>query len=193
MSQPGASDPLASARRVLLDALAGLVAHREAVILVGAQALYLQTVGAPVGIPASTKDSDLAIDRRVLADEPLLEQAMRDAGFEIGAQPGAWLGAGAIPVDLMIPESMSDPGGRRGARVPPHSRLALRRAAGLEAAVIDGRAHCCFLRLLRHCLTWQVFDPSGRFSIQVEGFTAGSVVPSLPWTSPAPMLQWLLR
>lgn len=130
MSQPGDSDPLAAARRVLLDALAGLVAHREAVILVGAQALYLQTVGAPVGIPATTKDSDLAIDRRVLADEPLLERAMRDAGFEIGAQPGAWLGAEAIPVDLMIPESIRS---RRPARCPRPAALQARAAARRRA------------------------------------------------------------
>lgn len=42
-----------------------------------------------------------------------------------------------VPVDLMIPESMSEPGGRRGGRVPPHSKHATRRASGLEAAIVD--------------------------------------------------------
>jgi len=32
---------------------------------------------------------------------------------------------------------MSDPGATRGARTPPHSKRAIRRAAGLEAAIVD--------------------------------------------------------
>lgn len=62
---------------------------------------------------------------------------MTRAGFARGADPGAWLSRDGVPVDLMIPESMSDPGGRRGGRVPPHSKRALRRATGLEAAIVD--------------------------------------------------------
>jgi hypothetical protein len=45
--------------------------------------------------------------------------------------------ADGIPVDLMVPATLSGSGGCRGARVPPHSKLAMRRAAGLEAAVVD--------------------------------------------------------
>lgn len=37
----------------------------------------------------------------------------------------------------MVPDAIAGPGGRRGARIPPHSRRAARRAAGLEAAVTD--------------------------------------------------------
>lgn len=37
----------------------------------------------------------------------------------------------------MVPESLAGPSGRRGARIPPHSKHAARRAAGLEAALID--------------------------------------------------------
>jgi hypothetical protein len=37
----------------------------------------------------------------------------------------------------MMPDSMSDAGGKRGADIPPHSRTAVRRAAGLEAAIVD--------------------------------------------------------
>ena len=62
---------------------------------------------------------------------------MSRAGFVLGKDPGSWLGPMGIPVDLMIPESMSDPGGRRGGRVPPHSKRATRRASGLEAAIVD--------------------------------------------------------
>lgn len=65
---------------------------------------------------------------------------MRAAGFELQRekpQPGTWVNAAGIPVDLMVPESLSGTGGRRGARVPPHSSRAMRRAAGLEAALVD--------------------------------------------------------
>jgi len=87
-----------------------------------------------------TKDSDLALDVRTLADEPLLEEAMRAAGFELDSgarQPGAWVNSRGIPVDLMIPEALAGAAGRRGARIPPHSKHAARRADGLEAAVVD--------------------------------------------------------
>lgn len=137
MNQPGDSDPLVVARRVLLDAIAALSDQRDALILIGAQAIYLQTGDAPVALPAATKDSDIAIDRRRLHPEPRLEEAMTGAGFLPGTDPGAWLSPDGVPVDLMIPESMSDPGGRRGGRMPPHSRRALRRASGLEAAIVD--------------------------------------------------------
>lgn len=137
MNPPGDSDLLVVARRVLLDAIDALSGQRDALILIGAQAIYLQTGDAPVALPAATKDSDLAIDRRHLHPEPRLEQAMTSAGFLPGTDPGAWLSPDGVPVDLMIPESMSDPGGRRGGRVPPHSRRALRRASGLEAAIVD--------------------------------------------------------
>ncbi|MGH3850040.1 MAG: hypothetical protein ACRDRT_10100, partial [Pseudonocardiaceae bacterium] len=127
MSLPGATDPLlVLTRRVLLDALEALIDQHDALILIGAQAIYLHTNAAQVALPEATKDSDLAVDRRELADDPLLEEAMERAGFRRIGEPGAWLGAMGVPVDLMMPESMSDPGGRRGGRVPPHSRLAVR-------------------------------------------------------------------
>jgi hypothetical protein len=137
MNPPGGNDQMVLARRVLLDALEALFDQRDALVLIGAQAIYLHTRAAPVAVPEATKDNDLAIDRRRLSDEPRLEEAMSRAGFELRNDPGSWLGSMGIPVDLMIPESMSDPGGRRGGRVPPHSRRATRRATGLEAAIVD--------------------------------------------------------
>jgi hypothetical protein len=137
MSLPGGSDLMVLARRVLLDALDALSDHRDALVLIGAQAIYLHTGAVRVALPAVTKDNDLAIDRRRLSDLPRLEDAMSRAGFTLGKDPGSWLGPMDIPVDLMIPESMSDSGGRRGGRVPPHSKRATRRASGLEAAMID--------------------------------------------------------
>lgn len=139
---PGASDLLIEARKALLDALEALADHRDALVLVGAQAVYLHTGDAPVALAEATKDSDLAIDPRVLADDPLVERAMEKAGFsrELNRpQPGAWLSRAGIPVDLMVPEALAGPmkSGRRGARIPPHHNAATRRTSGLEAAVVD--------------------------------------------------------
>jgi hypothetical protein len=50
------------ARRVLLDALDALDEHRDATILVGAQAIYLQTGDADLGVAEYTTDVDLAFD-----------------------------------------------------------------------------------------------------------------------------------
>lgn len=140
MSESGAADLLIRARTVLLDALEALTEHRESVVVIGAQAVYLHTGVMTVALPEMTKDSDLAIDPRTLGSEPLIEAAMLAAGFELRGdpqQPGTWFGAGGVPVDLMVPAALSGEGGRRGARVPPHSKRAMRRAAGLEAAVVD--------------------------------------------------------
>jgi hypothetical protein len=108
--------------------------------VIGAQAIYMHTGGAAVGLAETTKDSDLALDTRSLSNVPLLESAMIAAGFRRdphSAQPGSWLNPEGIPVDLMVPESLAGGSGRHRARIPPHSKHAARRAAGLEAALID--------------------------------------------------------
>ena len=123
---------------MLLDALEALVPHREHVVLVGAQAVYLHTGDGELPVIPFTQDADLAINPRGLGDEPRIEECMRDAGFvqRDPAQPGAWFGPGGVEVDLMVPESLGG-SGSRGARIPPHSRHAARKAGGLEAAIVD--------------------------------------------------------
>jgi hypothetical protein len=131
---------IVEARAALLDAVVALEAHRDSVILVGAQAVYLRTGSASFALAEATKDSDLAIDARSLGEDPRLEEAMTSAGFVLNPasnQPGAWLSPRGIPVDLMVPEHLAGPGGRRGARIPPHGKQAARRAIGLEASVVD--------------------------------------------------------
>ncbi|MET3427469.1 hypothetical protein BJ973_006681 [Actinoplanes tereljensis] len=126
----------------MLDALEALAEHRAAVVVIGAQAVYLRTGRAQVALAEATKDSDLAIDPRTLGEDPRVEAAMRAAGFVPDprhGQPGAWVNVDGIPVDLMVPESFAGAGGpnARGARVPPHDRRAMRRARGLEATLVD--------------------------------------------------------
>jgi hypothetical protein len=42
-----------------------------------------------------------------------------------------------MPFDLMVPEHLAGSASRRGVRIPPHDKRSARRAAGLEAAMID--------------------------------------------------------
>jgi hypothetical protein len=136
----GVDEILVAARSVLLDALLALGDHAEVVTLIGAQAIYLHTGVAQMALAETTKDSDLVLDPRHLAEDPLLEEAMIGAGFHQDLerpQPGAWLSPSGIPVDLMVPDALAGSKSRRAARIPPHANSATRRAVGLEAAVID--------------------------------------------------------
>lgn len=139
-----------AARSVLLDALQALEPHLDAVILVGAQAIYLRTDFEELGIAPYTTDGDLVLDPTRLGDEPDLEIVMESGGFELhrnedGSQePGIWVelrDVGGkeveIPVDLIVPTAVAPPGGRRGARLRGHSKRAARKIPGLEASVLD--------------------------------------------------------
>jgi hypothetical protein len=140
MSPSGETDLLVRARSVLLDALEGLAEHSESLVVIGAQAIYLHTGAVDLPLAEATKDSDIAVDPRGLGDDPRLEDAMKRAGFHRDIakdQPGSWLSDDGVPVDLMVPEALAGVGGRRGGRIPPHSKHATRRARGLEAAVVD--------------------------------------------------------
>lgn len=133
-----------AARRVLLDALDALEQHREGLVLVGAQAIYLYTGDADVAIATTTKDSDIALIPVRLASEPTLDAAMTAAGFSHDRsvqQPGEWSSGDDLdpPVELLVPEGLHAGGGRRGARIPPHSKYAARVVPGLEAAAMSHR------------------------------------------------------
>ena len=74
MSRPGDAEILVAARSALLDALEALADQRAALVLIGAQAIYLHTGAAPVALAEATKDTDLAVDPRALHDNPLHSQ-----------------------------------------------------------------------------------------------------------------------
>ena len=138
------TDPLyVVARSALLDALEAIGEQRDAVIVIGAQAIYLHTGDAALAVPPFTIDGDLAIDPARLKAEPKLEEAMLKAEFRQGNQPGSWLCdrvvrgvARTIPMDLMVPEAVAG-GGRRAARLGEHGSRVGRRARGLEGALVD--------------------------------------------------------
>lgn len=162
MSPTGAPNLVVAARSALLDAMEALDAHRDALILIGAQAIYLHTGDAPVALAEATKDSDVAVDPRVLADEPLLDAAMKQAGFSPdleNPQPGSYFNSAGVPVDLMVPEALAGGGSRgaRSARIPPHPKRSARRAEGLEAAMID-----------HELMTISALDPADTRSIEMR-------------------------
>ena len=170
-------DPLyVVARRVLLDALSALAPHGKAVIVVGAQAIYLRTGLNDLAIAPYTTDGDLALDPTLLGDEPELEASMRGAGFSLWepdgdrTEPGIWVTHERIgeqdltfPIDLIVPEAAAASGGRRGARLGVHGNRAARRAIGLEAALLDHDA-----------ITVSALEPNDdrRIEVEVAGLAA---------------------
>ncbi|MFE0438890.1 hypothetical protein ACFW2K_28480 [Streptomyces nigra] len=134
------------ARTVLLDALVALKDHRDALTVVGAQAVYLRTQDVAIRSAAYTSDGDISVDPALLGDQPLLEQAMRDAGFSLrDGQSGLWerpeqVGAVTVPVevDLLVPHQLApQPNKRRRTELPPHDSWATKKVPGLEVAAVD--------------------------------------------------------
>ena len=142
-------DPLyAGARGVLLDALEALKLHLDAVVVVGAQAVYLRTGPIDIAVTPFTTDGDLALDPARLEDEPHLIDVMGAAGFRLepeqSPEPGIWVTTRVvdgremnIPVDLIVPSDLASNVGHRGARLGPHGKVAARKILGLEAAILD--------------------------------------------------------
>lgn len=135
---PGEPDALyVAARRTLLDALEALGEHRRAVVLVGAQAVYLIAGEGDLAVAPFTTDADLALDPSRLQSNPLLEAALTAAGFTPATgKVGTWSGRDGIDVDFLVPEAVGGPG-RRAARISPHREGVARKARGLEAALVD--------------------------------------------------------
>lgn len=135
------------ARRVLLDALEALGDHRKAIVLVGAQAVYLRVGEGDLAVAPFTTDGDLAIDPAVLAEIPPLEQALMAAGFfpKTKDSVGVWLtkrptsqsADTEVAVDLLVPAAVSPGTGRRAARLPGHDSRTARIVKGLDGAIVD--------------------------------------------------------
>ena len=136
-----------AARRVLLDALVALEPHIDAMVVIGAQAVYLRTEDQMPSYQPFTTDADLVIDPGLLAEAPLLGDAMLSAGFNKRREPGIWIRRIvhpafdhdiAIPVDLIVPSQVAPSAGRRGARLPGgHGNRAACKTRGVEGALVD--------------------------------------------------------
>jgi hypothetical protein len=119
------------ARRVLLDALDALGSHRDAVIVVGAHAVYMRVGEADLAVAPYTTDGDLAIDPARLSEIPPLEQALSQAGFlpKAADSVGVWIThrptadnpRTEVAIDLLVPASVS-PGRRLDPAQPAVTR-----------------------------------------------------------------------
>ena len=127
-----------NARTGLLDALEALGSHRNAVVLIGAQAIYSHTSHFKSSIAEFTQDADLAFRPELLTPSPLLEVALTEAGFkpDIKGQPGRWISPSNIPVDFMVPERLAGTK-KRSAGVKPHAKNTARNTRGIEGCLID--------------------------------------------------------
>ncbi|MDR1152796.1 MAG: hypothetical protein LBK72_10070 [Bifidobacteriaceae bacterium] len=136
---PGFAPEYIAARRVLLDALEALQPHLASLVLVGAQAVYHHAGEMNLAVAVMTADADLALDTAHLADQPEIAATLIDAGFLPGANPGHWLGAQEVGVDIMVVPHQAGTGAKhaRSARIPPHPKTVGRIAHGLEPALID--------------------------------------------------------
>ena len=137
MNTPGENRQLyVRARAGLLDAADALGVHLDAVVLVGAQAVYTHTSETEIVVDEYTTDADFAFAPSDLTDSPLIAALMIAAGFVHQGQPGQWRSSRGVDVDFMVPELLAGPGSRN-ADLGPHGKSVARRAKGLEAAIID--------------------------------------------------------
>jgi len=120
-----------------LDALEALEDQRNAVVLCGAQAIYLHTGEGDLAVSPYTTDADLALRPELLLNDPTLPQAMEAAGFDLTDQPGIWRNRSGLQVDLLVPEKLSGPGRRSAGLEPPHGSKSARKVKGLEASLVD--------------------------------------------------------
>ena len=156
MNTHGAPDPLyVRARAALLEATEALTPFLDAMVLVGAQAVYLQAGDSDLMVAEYTTDADFALEPGGLPDSPLLESALESHGFSLRRVPGAWLSPDGIPVDFIVPEELAGPGSR-AARLGVHGKRVARRARGLEGALVD-----------RDRMTVSALDPDDSKSAEV--------------------------
>ena len=127
-----------SAREGLLDAVDALGPHGKAVILVGAQAIYVHTgeSGAGFAVSPFTYDADIALDPALLGSDPTIIDAMAGADFNLTDQPGLYRRESGAQVDLLVPAAVGGPG-RRGARLDVHGNRAAMKVHGLEGALVS--------------------------------------------------------
>jgi hypothetical protein len=140
----GAHREVTQARRTLIQVLRDLRQYRrDAIIVVGAQAVYLRTQSVSLPFALFTRDADLALDPRILDREPPLRITLAVAGYTPrDRQPGLYWAPGreehdGAQVDLLVQEDFASPGGRRDARLPGDNRNVARRVRGLEASLYD--------------------------------------------------------
>lgn len=162
----GENSELSKSRKALVRAMRDLARYRrDALVVVGAQAVYLRTEAVQLPFPPFTRDADVALDPRILEREPSLREWLIAAGYtRRDEQPGLYWAPGGqgddgVRIDLLVPEEFATRGGRRDARLPGDNRGVARRTRGLEASLYDRDP-------------MPIADPDD-VAISVESFVAG--------------------
>jgi hypothetical protein len=144
MNPLGVRNDYVRARRTLIATLRHLDIYRkDAIVVVGAQAVYLRTQTATLPFAPFTLDSDLAIDPRVLEREPPIRHTLARLGYtRRDGQPGLYWapesnGEDGAQVDVLVPEEFASGHSRRDANLPGDNAGAARRTPGLEPALYD--------------------------------------------------------
>jgi hypothetical protein len=134
----GDRDLTVVARASLLDALQALREQSSALVVVGAQAIYLRVGEAYAAVAPFTTDGDLMVDPTLLADDPQIGSLMTRAGFRlVEGDVGVWAaGEPPVTIDLLVPASIGG-AGRRGARLGVHGNRVAKKVPGLEGALTD--------------------------------------------------------
>jgi len=155
------SPDLIAARKGLLDAIEALEQHRNALVLVSAQAVYMWSDQIDLGTDPYTLDADIALDLRVLGEDPRLGVAMEVAGFTLSERnPGMWTSNDGVQVDLLVASEQAPSAGSRAARIPGHEKRAGRKVRGLEGALVD--------REPKRLVSYEAGD-TRRFEVKVAG------------------------
>lgn len=95
----GGPDPVyVRARTALPNAADALAGQLDAVVLVGAQAIYLHTGDADFTVAEHTTDADICVASADLSDKSLLAEALEARGFSLREHPGRWINPDGIPV-----------------------------------------------------------------------------------------------
>jgi len=138
---PGVPDRLyVRARAALLDAVEALETHLDAVVLVGAQAIYQHTGDADLAVAEYTTDADFSVSPAELADAPLLGDLLAGHGFTPREHPGQ------LAQPRRHPHRHHGPRGPRRSRHAWRPTRATRQAGGapgqgLEGALVDRDRH----------------------------------------------------
>lgn len=106
-----------AARLALFDALDAPGEQRDALVLIGAQAIYLHAPMDDLAVARATTDADLGLDPDLLAYTPLIVDLLRGA-FELTSEPGIWMSRHGATVDLIVPESLAGSGPRTASSSP---------------------------------------------------------------------------
>lgn len=134
------SGAVETARKALLDTLEALEMHLEALVLVGAQAVYLHTQDFISEVAPATVDADFALDVTKLESSPDIELVLLKSNFAYSetGNPGQWVTPEGIPVDIMVPRKTSGRIGKgRSPRLEGHSNKSVRITQGLEGCVVS--------------------------------------------------------